>query len=327
MTTNGKIIPVAVAVLRHGDKFLLATRQNHQYQGGKLEFVGGKIEWGETPQTALIREVSEELGLDISTNVITKLGRICHDYADKSVHLFVYQVWLDDGQYLDFKDKKFGLDAQKIAFYDPSILDSPHLFPSANAPILTWLKLPTTITISHDVKAFATQDEWLEVYRSLPVGRALLVRTGSDGKTNTELLCNLSLQRDDISFILSLSDATHNPSISPLAVRLTQRELLAMDVLPSDVANLPLIVSCHDKNSINKANALAKNHPVMAVLLSPVLPTKTHPDSPTLGWEQFSVLAELSDVPVVALGGLHPSDIKTAHQHGAVAVAGIRSFL
>lgn len=59
MTTSGKIIPVAVAVLRFSDKFLLATRHAHQHQGGKLEFVGGKIEQGETPKSALIREVSE----------------------------------------------------------------------------------------------------------------------------------------------------------------------------------------------------------------------------------------------------------------------------
>lgn len=327
MTTNGKIIPVAVAVLRYGDEFLLATRQSHQHQGGKLEFVGGKIEEGETPQVALVREVGEELGLDISTNIMTKLGRICHDYVDKSVHLFVHQIWLNDSQYLDFKDKKVGLDGQSINFYGKEILSDPERFPSANAPILMWLTLPAVISISHELGAFATPDEWLGAYRSLPMGRTLLMRTGSDAKTSAKLLADLSLQRDDIKYILSLSDMTHSPNLSPFALRLTERELLTMDTLPSDVANLPIIVSCHDKNSIDKANALTKNHPVMAVLLSPVLPTKTHPDSPALGWERFSRLAEQSDVPVIALGGLRPSDIQTAYRHGAVAVAGIRAFL
>lgn len=151
MNTNGnshpKIVPVAVAVLRYGESFLLATRLSHQHQGGKLEFVGGKIEPDESPQSALIREVGEELGLDISPNVanglMSELGQIEHDYGDKIVRLYVYQIWLTDNQYIDFKDKKVGLDGQTIDFYDKAILHERERFPVANALILAWLLAQT----------------------------------------------------------------------------------------------------------------------------------------------------------------------------------------
>ncbi|MBE9577806.1 MULTISPECIES: (deoxy)nucleoside triphosphate pyrophosphohydrolase [Moraxella] len=144
MTTKGKnspkITPVAVAVLRYGDEFLLATRHAHQHQGGKLEFVGGKIEPDETPQTALIREVSEELGLDISNNAMSELGQVYHDYEDKAVRLYVYDIILSDSQYLDFKDKKFGLDNQALLWLDKmTLLQSDERFPQANQQILMWL--------------------------------------------------------------------------------------------------------------------------------------------------------------------------------------------
>ncbi|AWY20281.1 NUDIX domain-containing protein [Moraxella bovis] len=138
--TSPKITSVAVAVLRYHDEFLLATRHAHQHQGGKLEFVGGKIESNETPQTTIIREVGEELGLDISTNSMCEFGQICHDYGDKMVRLYVYEIALTDSQYLDFKDKKFGLDNQALLWLDKmTLLQSDERFPQANQQILVWL--------------------------------------------------------------------------------------------------------------------------------------------------------------------------------------------
>lgn len=326
-TNSPKIVPVAVAVLRYGELFLLATRLDHQHQGGKLEFVGGKIEQGETPIHALIREVGEELGLDISGNVATKLGRICHDYGDKIVQLFVHQIWLTDEQYLDFKDKKVGNDGQHIGFYGKEILSQAERFPTANAPILNWLTLPSVITISHALSEFAKQTDWSDCYKQLPHGRTLLMRTGADSQTNAGLIHTLSSQRNDLKFILSLQDISHVASPNVMAVRLTQHELMALDLSSHALPDLPVIASCHDEKSIQKINDLSKIHPVMVVMISPVLPTQTHPNALHLGWENFAHLAKMADVPVIALGGLSPSDVETAYQYGAVAVAGIRAFL
>lgn len=319
-------LAVAVAVLRFGDELLLATRQAHQHEGNKLEFVGGKIQEGECAKQALIREVDEELGLDISTNIITKMGRIWHNYPDKSVCLHVYQVLLNDGQYHDFKDKTVGKEGQSIAFYHQSTL-SPSAFPGANAPILRWLCLPDVITISHPQDYFDAPDDWLSCYLNLPVGRVLLPRTQDDTLMTAKILHQLSSQRDDMRFILSLQYLQHLDISKILAVRLTQKELFELDFSALTLPDLPIIISCHDKMSIQRANELAKIHPVMAIFLSPVLPTATHPDTPCLGWQRFGELSDISNMPVIGLGGLSPDDLLVAYRFGAVAVAGIRGFI
>ena len=327
-----KAIHVAVAVLRYGDEFLLARRHTHQHQGGKLEFVGGKIEQSESPISALIREVDEELGLDINENATTKMGRIWHDYGDKAVYLHVYQVLLTDGQYVDFRDRKIGCDGQEIGFFErDDVLRQKENFPAANAAILAWLTLPNIIIISHELGYFNNKTDWLDCYKNLPKNSTLLVRTKNI--VNEDLLRSLIALRTDLRLVISLEDwlkIKDNQGIDLdqiVAIRLTHHELINIDLSGLNLAHLPIIASCHDLDSLTKANELAKLHPVMAVLLSPVKLTATHPDASALGWKVFEELAEVSDVPVIGLGGLSPEDLPDAHDHGAVAVAGIREFL
>ncbi|MEN6670773.1 NUDIX domain-containing protein [Psychrobacter sp. B38] len=97
-------------------------------------------------------------------------------------------------------------------------------------------------------------------------------------------------------------------------------------------SNCPLIVSCHDEASIIAANKLASTRlqqqfsPVIGAFLSPVLATQTHPDAQPLGWESWSALAQLADMPIIGLGGLSPLMIEQALMYGGVSVAGIRQF-
>jgi len=82
------------------------------------------------------------------------------------------------------------------------------------------------------------------------------------------------------------------------------------------------IAACHDAVSLKQAQQIGCD----AVFISPVKPTKTHPEATALGWERFSDLAQNSQIPVFALGGVHPDDLATAQQHGAYGLAGIRNF-
>ena len=98
-------------------------------------------------------------------------------------------------------------------------------------------------------------------------------------------------------------------------------------------SNQPLIVSCHDIASITAANKLADARlqqqlpPVIGAFLSPVLATQTHPDTTPLGWETWSTLAQLADMPVIGLGGVTPLMLDQALENGGVSVAGIREFV
>lgn len=82
---------VAVAVIMDNQQRILITRRPlHATHGGMWEFPGGKLENTETPIAALIREVKEEVGLDVHGAEF--LGQINHNYPHHSVKLLVYCV-------------------------------------------------------------------------------------------------------------------------------------------------------------------------------------------------------------------------------------------
>ena len=73
-----KVVHVAVGVIARGDEIFITLRPDNVHQGGKWEFPGGKIEKDETPETALRREIKEELAADIKVDRF--LGTVDYDY-------------------------------------------------------------------------------------------------------------------------------------------------------------------------------------------------------------------------------------------------------
>ena len=87
---------VAVAVIVDDQQRILITRRPlHAPLGGMWEFPGGKLEGNEPPKAALIREVKEEVGLDVRD--CDYLGEINHTYLNHCVTLLVYCVRVFDG--------------------------------------------------------------------------------------------------------------------------------------------------------------------------------------------------------------------------------------
>ena len=80
-------IDVVGAVIRDGDRVLLARRPEGKDQAGLWEFPGGKIEPGETPEEALARECREELALEIENPTI--LRSVLHRYPEKTIRLLL----------------------------------------------------------------------------------------------------------------------------------------------------------------------------------------------------------------------------------------------
>ena len=79
------IIEVVGAIIKDDDRFLVGQRPADKSQGGMWEFMGGKIEPGETPEQALARECREELALEIEDERI--IGSVVHEYPDKTIRL------------------------------------------------------------------------------------------------------------------------------------------------------------------------------------------------------------------------------------------------
>ncbi len=90
------IIEVVAALLEKEGKFLICRRPPHKARGLLWEFVGGKVEKGETKEEALIRECREELGIDISVKEL--FTEVLHEYPDITIHLSVFKGHIENGQ-------------------------------------------------------------------------------------------------------------------------------------------------------------------------------------------------------------------------------------
>ena len=71
----------AVAMIDHDGRVLLAQRPNDKVMAGLWEFPGGKVEPGETPEKALIRELDEELGINTVASCLAPLSFASHSYG------------------------------------------------------------------------------------------------------------------------------------------------------------------------------------------------------------------------------------------------------
>lgn len=86
---------VVAALIWDGDRFLACQRPAHKARGLLWEFVGGKVEHGETKEEALIRECREELGVTVAVGDI--FMEVDHVYPDLTVHLTLFHARIAEG--------------------------------------------------------------------------------------------------------------------------------------------------------------------------------------------------------------------------------------
>lgn len=127
---------VAVALITDkAHRILITKRPLHVPQGGLWEFPGGKIEANESAEQALIREIREEVGLEIRE--LRFLGEINHQYPDKKVELLVFHVSQFSGVASCLEGQ---LDLKWIEIGQLNIKE----FPEANGAIFKLLSLLQT---------------------------------------------------------------------------------------------------------------------------------------------------------------------------------------
>ena len=112
-----KITEVVAALIWQDDKFMICQRSANKARGLLWEFVGGKVESGETKEQALVRECKEEL------NVLISVGDVFmdafHEYPDLTVHLTLFNATIVEGepQKLEHNDIQW-ITPSKIANYE-----------------------------------------------------------------------------------------------------------------------------------------------------------------------------------------------------------------
>ena len=92
------MLEVVAALIVHEDerRFLLCQRPAHKARGGLWEFLGGKVEKGETRAQALVRECREEIGVTIET--LEEIVAVTHEYPDLTVHLTLIRARIASGE-------------------------------------------------------------------------------------------------------------------------------------------------------------------------------------------------------------------------------------
>lgn len=86
---------VVAALIREKGRFMICQRPAEKARGLLWEFVGGKVEKGETKQQALVRECREELG--ITVRVEEEFMQVTHEYPDITVHLTLFCASIQEG--------------------------------------------------------------------------------------------------------------------------------------------------------------------------------------------------------------------------------------
>lgn len=125
-----KITEVVAALIWDGGRFMICQRPAHKARGLLWEFVGGKVEPGETKEQALARECREELAVTLDVGEV--FMDVVHTYPDLTVHLTLFHASIRAGvpQKLEHNDIRW-ITADEIGQYD---------FCPADADILKRLK-------------------------------------------------------------------------------------------------------------------------------------------------------------------------------------------
>ena len=90
------MVDVVAALIRDGERFLICKRPAHKARALMWEFPGGKVEAGESPQDALIRECMEEL--DVTLDVGELYMQVTHEYPDIQIRLSLYEAVIASGE-------------------------------------------------------------------------------------------------------------------------------------------------------------------------------------------------------------------------------------
>lgn len=128
-----KIVLVsAVALIDVDGRVLLAQRPEGKSMAGLWEFPGGKVEPGESPEVALVRELQEELGIDTWTSCLAPLTFASHAYEDFHLlmPLFACRKWMGVPR---------SVEGQKLAWVTPQEL-SRYPMPPADIPLIPILR-------------------------------------------------------------------------------------------------------------------------------------------------------------------------------------------
>jgi 8-oxo-dGTP diphosphatase len=132
MTSSPPLFVVAAALINLDGNVLVQKRPRSKTMAGLWEFPGGKVEAGETPEAALVRELDEELGILVSSASLSPVGFATEPLGERHLILLLYSCINWDGT-------PKALDADALLWINPAKLPTLAM-PPADVPLIELLK-------------------------------------------------------------------------------------------------------------------------------------------------------------------------------------------
>ncbi len=303
MTT---LIEVAAAVIERPDgTFLMASRPQGKAYAGWWEFPGGKVEAGETPRQALARELREELGIRVVEAWPWLHRNFIYPHAHVLLHFFRVTAW---------EGEPHPHEGQELAWTRADATELTPILP-ANGPVLQALRLPLEYAIS-DAEKLGVEVFLQRLEQRLAGGLRLLQLREKCLSPDAfrELALHVAGRCRAWGAALMLNGDAVLARELGCGLHLNSAHLMRLETRPE----VPLLAaSCHGPEELARAALLGADF----VVLSPVLPTPSHPGAETIGWERFSAWLAEYPLPVYALGGLSRDGLALARNGGAHGVA------
>lgn len=311
-TSSPEIAAVAVGVLCRPDgRVLLAERPPGRPAAGFWEFPGGKAEPGEPLAQALARELREELGIEVRS--AAPWLSFSHAAGGRPVRLQFFRVrsWSGEPE---------GCEGQRLRWVAPEDPVVAPLLPF-NDRMLRALTLPERYAITA-AGLFGVAPFLARLDKALQRG-VRLIQVREPDMSRPELLAFtrevIARTRPAGARVLVNGDAELAAEAGADGVHLRARQLMAARQAPAAAL---WAASCHDRDELMQAVALGADFAV----LSPVLPTDSHPGVAGMGWTSFDDLVRGHPLPVYALGGMRDDMYETALLHGGHGIALMRGI-
>jgi len=300
-------IDVAVCIVQAADgRVLMAQRTARQLSAGYWELPGGKVDPGETPQQAAVRELAEETG--ITALSVRPWIRYGHAFPLRRLRLFFFRIdrWSGSAQ---------GREGQRVAWVDAAAPNVAPILPSVERA-LTALGLPDLYAVTDSYRHGGPEGVIAGLPDALRTGlRLIQVREPGMAPDQRVLFAR---------------------RIATIAAPYGARVVLAGSVLEARRAGLTglhataaelrrtthrpavkfWLASCHDGADLRVAEELGAD----AAVISPVLTSPSHPERPAIGWDGLQRLAAGARLPVYAQGGVSRASIAEARRAGAVGI-------
>lgn len=297
-------IKVAVGIIFKQDKVLLTKRLKGKFMSDFWEFAGGKIENGESDIQALKREFYEELGISVENANFLKT--LVHKYPTKIVILDVFIITKYSGE-ISSKE------GQEVSWVDIDKVEEFNILPTV-LPLLNFANLPQIYWITPEPE---DNIEWFNLLDNQIKKNIKLIQLRFKNLPNLPLVKKVYkiCQQNKVKLMINTNKKVNNLFDFCDGIHLNSRQLNSLN----EKNHLFMSASTHNIFEAKKAESLG----IDFIVISPVLATKSHPNTKPIGLESAQEIALSVNIPVYFLGGMNLENLAPAIKHNAFGIAGI----